>query len=979
MKSEIGITKPTDFEGEFYTGEVHKVAYATDASAYREIPCAVARPKSTADLQKLIIVAKEHQTGLIPRAAGTSLAGQIVGNGISVDVTKYLNRIIEIHVDEKYVRVEPGVVRDELNRVLKTHGLFFAPETSTSNRATIGGMAGNNSCGVNSVKYGNTRDKLLEVKALLSSGEEVVFHSLNVAEYEDKLNGKTSSPHEQKIYRHLDQLLSSESTRKLIAEKFPKPEVTRRNHGYALDALTGFEKFGGSDQKINLAQLIAGSEGTLAFITELKLALDPFSKEFTGLVCIHFKDLYTALDATVLAMKYDPHAVELMDHHILERTKDNRKQRENRFFVKGDPKAVLIVKLTGFSRNEFETKASKLIEELQLKDLGYHYPVIEGADCERVWELRKAGLGLLSNKPGDEKPAPVIEDTAVAVTDLPAYIKDFNLILQKHDLECVHYAHAGAGELHLRPILNLKTTAGRVLFRTLLTEIAELVKKYRGCLSGEHGDGRLRGEFIPFMLGDAIYEHFKQLKNTWDPHGIMNPGKIVDTPPMDSSLRHPENFQTPRVRTVFRWNANKGYVRATEQCNGSGDCRKSPFAGGTMCPTYQATGDETQTTRARANLLREAFSSKNEETAFTSNAVKSVTDTCIGCKGCKRECPSNVDLTRLKAEFDYGYGMRKGFNLATRLTAGFDITLTVFSAAPNLFKLLTRTNGITGKLMSAAGFSLKRTLPVPHKIPLTKWYHRNYKPPHNAQKEVYLFADIFTTYTDTHIGIKAVKLLTALHYKVHIIPHADSGRTYLSKGLLKHARRRAEKNVTIFADCISENTPLIGIEPSAILSFRDEYPDLVKPALRKKAQHLSKYTFLIDEFLSNEFDAGKISKAQFWSEPKEILIHGHCHQKALSSQVHTKKILQIPKHYSARLIPSGCCGMAGSFGYMKKNFDLSMQIGELVLFPAVRENPDKLIAATGHSCRHQISDGTGVKALHPVEILYDALRDEFFE
>lgn len=977
MKNVRTLCTPARFEGDFYTDDVHKTAYATDASAYRELPGAVAHPQSTADLHKLIELAKEHQTGLIPRAAGTSLAGQVVGKGISVDVSKYLNNILEINPEEKFVRVQPGVVRDELNRILQPHQLFFAPETSTSNRATIGGMAGNNSCGVNSVKYGNTRDKLIAVKALLSSGEEVTFESLNCKQFEDKLNGITSTPHEQQIYNHLDELLSDDRSRKLIAEKFPKPEVTRRNHGYALDALTGFERFGGSDQKINVAQLIAGSEGTLAFITELKLALDPIPAEISGLLCIHFKDLYTALDAAVLAMKYNPDAVELMDHHILERTKDNRKQRENRFFVQGDPAAVLIVKLTGRTHKAFTDLTAEFISALQSKNWGYHYPVVEGADCERVWELRKAGLGLLSNKPGDEKPAPVIEDTAVAVADLPAYIKDFNLILEQHNLECVHYAHAGAGELHLRPVLNLKTAAGRVLFRTLLTEIAELVKKYRGCLSGEHGDGRLRGEFIPFMLGEEIYAHFKQLKNIWDPAGIMNPGKIVNTPPMDSSLRSPENFQTPGVNTVFNWSSNKGYVRAAEQCNGSGDCRKSALAGGTMCPTYQATGDETQTTRARANLLREVFSAKSEEEAFTSSAVKAVTDTCIGCKGCKRECPSNVDLTRLKAEFDYGYGKRKGFGPAAHLTAGFDVTLAAFSAAPQLFKWFTRPKGLTGKILSSAGFSLKRHLPAPQKVPLTKWYHRHYKPPHKVQKEVYLFADIFTTYADTQMGIKAIKLLTALNYNVHIIPHADSGRTYLSKGLLKHARRRAEKNVRIFADCITPDKPLIGIEPSAILSFRDEYPDLVKPALRKKARELSENTFLIDEFLSAEFDAGNISKAQFWSEPREILVHGHCHQKALSSQAHTKKILQIPKHYKALLIPSGCCGMAGSFGYMKKNYALSMQIGEMILFPAVRENPKKIIAAGGHSCRHQIFDGTEVTAFHPVEILYQALREEF--
>ncbi len=976
MKQKSQITKPKHFEGEFYTQNVHKTAYATDASAYKEHPCAVAVPKTPEDIKKLIQTAAENNLGLIPRAGGTSLAGQVVGNGIVVDVTKYLNIILEVNTEKRFARIQPGIVRDELNRVLTKQGLFFAPETSTSNRATLGGMTGNNSCGVNSIKYGNTRDKLLEVKAILSSGEEVTFKALTKAEYQAKLHGETSTPHERKIYEHIDQLLTSKHSRTLIEQNFPKKEVTRRNHGYALDALMNFTTFGGSDQRINLCDLIAGSEGTLAFITELKVALDPLPNHSEALVCAHFDDLYESLEATVTAMKYEPEAVELMDHHILERTKNSLKYRENRFFLEGDPAAVLVITLSGENDDARDEKINALIADFKEKNIGYSFPVISGADSKKVWDLRKAGLGLLSNKPGDLKPAPVIEDTAVAVEDLPSYIKDFNATLRKYNLECVHYAHAGAGELHLRPVLNLKTKEGRILFRTILKEVAGLVKKYRGCLSGEHGDGRLRGEFIPFMLGEEIYAEFKKLKHVWDPAGVMNPGKIVNTPPMNESLRQPEGFHTPEIPTIFNWDTNQGYVRASEQCNGSGDCRKSALAGGTMCPTYHATGDEIQTTRARANIIREVFSSQTTNDAFTSQEIKTVTDTCIGCKGCKSECPSNVDMTRLKAEFDYGYGKRKGFSPASRLTANFDTALALGSTAPKLFDLLTRPTGITGQVLQRLGFSKKRKLPVPSKVPLTKWYHRHYKPPRRPLKEIYLFADLFTTYLDTEIGVKALKLLTALDYKVNIVPHADSGRTYLSAGFLPQAKRRAEKNIKVFYKLVSEDKPLLGIEPSAILSFRDEYPDLISEDLREKAKTVSNHVFLIDEFFAAEFEAGNISPAQFTKDEREILLHGHCHQKALSSMSHTKKILQIPRNYSTRLIPSGCCGMAGSFGYMDKNHDLSMNIGETVLFPKIRSNLHKTIAATGHSCRHQIQDGTGVKALHPVEILYDALRPD---
>lgn len=964
--------KIKNFEGEIHTSSLYQIVYSTDASAYREIPQGVTYPKTDTDIQRLVEFAGQNRMGLIPRAGGTSLAGQVVGNGLIVDVSRYMREIIEFNEREKWVKVQPGIVRDELNRFLKEYNLFFAPETSTSNRATIGGMVGNNSCGSNSVKYGSTRDHLLEVEAVLADGSKTTFKSLSKEEFDKKCSGETAvSELEQNIYQQTKELLNNDQNRDKIKNRYPKPEIPRRNHGYALDLLMDCDVFEESDRPFNMCKMIAGSEGTLVFITSVKVALEPLPPKHEGLVCVHFHDLYNSLKATVLSLDFDPGAVELMDYHILERTKDNIQHRKNRFFVEGDPEAILVIQLFADSAEELKKKAEDLTIAFKEQKFGYHYPVVTGSDCKKVWNLRKAGLGLLSNVVGDSKPAPVIEDTAVDVRDLAQYIEDFNETLKKYELECVHYAHAGSGELHLRPVLNLKTARGQELFRTVLDEIAHLVKKYRGSLSGEHGDGRLRGEFIPFMVGEEIYDWFVKIKKTWDQDGVFNPNKIVDTPPMNEQLRYEKNQQTKDFETIFDFSHYEGYQRSAELCNGSGDCRKSQLAGGTMCPTYMATGDELQTTRARANTLREVLT--RDEKPFENNDVRAVMDTCIGCKGCKSECPSNVDLTRLKAEFDYQYGKQNGVAFQTRVIGSFAKLMKLASKFPGIANYFIKNEffGSIGK--SALGFAKDRSLPEVSKVTLTKWYRKNYQPPQIPIKKVWLFVDEFTEYNEAHIGIAAVELLLKLGYDIRVIDHPESGRSYFSKGLLKQAKAIARKNVSIFSPKVSEDEPLIGIEPSAILSFRDEYPDIVGSDQAEKAKKLSKNAFLIDEFLASEIEKGNIKSDQFRSEPKTIHLHGHCHQKALSSLSDTKKILQFAG-YKVLTIPSGCCGMAGSYGYLKQNFDTSMKIGEMVLFPRVRSaSKDDIIAANGTSCRHQIKDGVQVKALHPVEIMRDAL------
>lgn len=963
----------TVFKGELHwDGAVLKL-YATDASAYREMPLAIALPKDQEDIKLLIAFSKKHNTSLIPRTAGTSLAGQVVGSGIVVDVSKYFTNVIEVNKEEKWVRVQPGVIRDDLNRHLKPFGLFFGPETSTANRAMIGGMIGNNSCGSNSVIYGSTREHLLEVDTLLSDGAKVTFGRLSSQMFTQKCS-KENETLEGELYRSIRDELSNSEISNEIDKEFPKSSIPRRNTGYAVDLMKKMKPFIPEGDDFNFCKLIAGSEGTLAFITEAKLSLDLLPPSDTALICVHFESIHESLLGNLVALKYEPSACELMDHYILDCTKENKQQLSNRFFVKGDPKAVLIIELRRDNKEELDKHVNALIAALKSEGHGYHYPVVTGDDTKKVWELRKAGLGLLSNIPGDAKPVPVIEDTAVDVNDLPAYIEDFNVILKKHNLFCVHYAHAGSGELHLRPIINLKTGEGNQLFKTIAEEIVVLVKKYKGSLSGEHGDGRLRGAYIPKMIGEKNYQLLRRIKKTWDPNNIFNPGKIVDTPAMNESLRYTPGQETPIHETVLDFSDTQGILRAAEQCNGSGDCRKSPLAGGTMCPSYMATRNEKDTTRARANILREVMTNSTEINVFGNKEIKEVMDLCLSCKGCKSECPSNVDVAKLKAEATYQAYKTNGIPLRTRMIANFDKLNQLASKMPSLNNWLMNTS-IFKKVM---GIAPKRDMPKLAPITLLKWYEKqkrkNFETNTLSEKKVYFFCDEFTNYNDVEVGKKAILLLIRLGYEVIIPKHKESGRTFLSKGLLKEAKQIAEYNINALEAIVNETIPLIGVEPSAILSFRDEYIDLTRGELKKKAKGLSKHVYTIEEFISRELEMKNISSKVFTEEKRLIKLHGHCHQKALSSLVPSKKMLSLPKNYEVQLIPSGCCGMAGSFGYEKEHYEVSMKIGELVLFPAVREQPEEVvIAAPGTSCRHQIKDGTNRVAQHPIEVLYEAL------
>ncbi|HYC71685.1 MAG TPA: FAD-linked oxidase C-terminal domain-containing protein [Opitutaceae bacterium] len=966
--------------GELHTGAAMRRLYATDASEYQELPAAVAFPRSEEDVRRLVVFANAHRIGLIPRGAGTSLAGQVVGNGVVVDLGRHLNRILGYDAATRRVRVQPGVVRNELNLFLAPHGVHFGPETSTANRAMVGGMVGNNSCGANSIVYGSTRDHLVSARGFLSDGSLVTFGPLGPAEFDAKCAAPDSL--ETRIYRAVRDLLGDPANRALIRASFPKPSVTRRNTGYALDALMDCAVFDPAAAKpFNLCRLLAGSEGTLFLGVEFELNAEPLPPP-GALMCAHFASVPDALAATLAAMRRRPFGCELIDRHILECTKANLEQAKNRFFVVGDPGAVLVVELRHADPAHVAREFAALEADFRAAGLGYAFPVVWGADTQRVWDLRRAGQGLMNNVVGDAKPREVVEDTAVAVEDLPAYIAEFDALMRgKYGISCVYYAHAGAGELHTRPLFDLKTERGRRMFREIATDVAALVKKYRGSLSGEHGDGRLRGEFIRFMVGDACYALMRRVKAAFDPLNLLNPGKIVDTPPMDTHLRHEAGHAPREVRTLFDFSATLGVLRAAEACTGVGECRKSHLMGGTMCPSYMATRDERDTTRARANMLRQVLTHPRDVTnPWDSAEVAGVMDLCLSCKGCKAECPSNVDLARLKAEWQQHYHDAHGVPFRSRLIANFGAAMRVAARFPRLHNYLVTAPDTSRWLKRLAGFAPRRSLPLLHATTLRAWHARRARarerhPPGDgrARLRVHLFCDEFTDYHDTPVGIAAIELLERLGYEVLIPEHVESGRAHLSKGLVRDAQRLATRNVELLHGIVRADAPLVGLEPSALLGFRDEYPDLVPSGLKPAAQELARHALLFDEFIAREAAAGRIRREAFRQEPRVVRLHGHCHQKALSSLNPTVQALGLAGH-DVRLIPSGCCGMAGSFGYEAEHFGISQQIGELVLFPAVRATPaDALVCAPGTSCRHQIKDATGRIARHPAEILRAAL------
>ena len=989
---------------EILRDNIHRISYATDASCYRQMPYGVCYPKDKEDVLSLLKTAKENRLDIIPRAGGTSIAGQVVGSGIVCDISKYWNKILEINKEERWVRVQPGVVRDELNLALKPYNLFFSPETSTSNRCCVGGMVGNNSCGTHSLIYGSTRHHLLEAEVILSDGSTELFKDYTISQLEERFgaefwnNGNENVTLIQRIYSQLIKWRLDSNVTKQIEESFPDKSLKRRSTGYAIDEVI-------EGRSINLCKLLCGSEGTLAFITEVKLSLNPIPPKERMVVCAHCNSLEDSLYANLVALGHSPVAVELMDGQILSLSRTNIEQQRNFFFVNGEPQALIIAEFEGEKMEEYAAAFEK--DVVENRRLAYCCTRVYGKDIERVWNLRKAGLGVLSGMKGDAKPFGVIEDTAVSPTRMPEYIADVKKMLQELNLECVYYGHISTGELHLRPILNLKEPADIKRFRQVATLSAQIVKKHRGSLSGEHGDGRLRGEFIPLMYGERVYEMMREIKRLWDPNGLFNMGKIVDTPPMDEYLRFITTLEyNLPSKTYFRWNRGftnnetqpYAFLSNIEQCNGAGVCRRSNLIGGTMCPSFKSSMEETSTTRARANVLRELLtygnSSQQSKISFKelvkAPEIEEVLNSCLACKGCKSECPSNVDMTRIRAELLQHKWDAEGTPLKIWMIARMALFEKLGRTVRPLYNFFA-TNSLTERLIkSIVHFAAERHIPTLSRYTMHTLVKRE-QAKHTQPKpkgKVYLFADEFTNNQEAELGLSFARLLLKLGYEVEIPHHVESGRAAISKGCLKLAKKYANKNVDILSPIITEETPLVGIEPSCILSFRDEYPDLVNEDLEEKATSLAKNALLYDEFILREIEAGRITPESFSNDEMEIFLHGHCHQKSLIGIEKTQRVLTtLLQGAKVNVIPSSCCGMAGSFGYEKEHYKKSIAIGEMVLFPAVRkavkehkeaEGSPLFVLAPGTSCRQQILDGTGVKAHHPLEILLKYCTMESF-
>lgn len=956
--------------GEVRADDVHRVLYASDASIYEIVPVAVLMPKHAEDLEAVMKIASEYGIAVTARAAGTSLAGQAVGPGFVVDTGRFMTRITDFDPEEGTVRVEPGVIRDVLNRFLRPHGWVFGPDTSTTSRCMIGGMVGNNSCGSNSIRYGTTRDNLVSLDVIFTDGERREIGEQDEASWAASLGAPGVYG---EAMRRVDSVVRENAA--LIRESYPKASIRRRNTGYALDDVADSWLTGASSKNPNLARLLCGSEGTMALTAAATLKLHRLHSHEI-LVAVHFETLEASLEATVEAIPFQPAAVELMDKRILDLASLNSEQLRNRWFVEGDPGALLIIQFFGDTQAEVEASASSIVAHFEAKRLGYAFPVIRGADMKRVWDLRKAGLGILSGKPGDVKPETIVEDTAVAVDDLPAYIREFARIMAKHEADCVYYAHASVGVLHMRPELNLKDPRDIRRARLIAEDVADLVREFRGSLSGEHGDGRIRGPFVERALGSEVYALLGAVKRAFDPAGLMNPGVIVDAPPMEQDWRYHPGYSVEKWDTAFEYRDALGFQRAVERCNGSGECRRPHTAGGTMCPSYMVTLEERESTRARANLFRRMIQ-EGPDALFQSTELKDALDLCISCKGCKNDCPASVDMARLKAEFMQGWYERKGTPLGARMFANVTELTKFAQAIPGAMAIANFGQGTKlGKfvLRKALGISDQRTLPAFAPRSFHSLFGKRRASVLDPVGTVLLYVDEFTDRYEPEIGIAAVDLLEAGGYRVLAPKIGHSGRGQLSKGFVADARRAIEANLETLAPYLNEVEAIVGVEPSSLLTLVDEALDLPRdPRLLEIAQRVKTKVALTQDFVAKVSAEGRW-RGEWTDEPREILLHGHCHQKSLVGQEGTQAALALPPNYRVTTIASGCCGMAGSFGYEDEHYEVSMAIGEMVLFPAVRDAaPEVVVAAPGTSCRHQIADGTAREARHPIEILRDAV------
>ncbi len=948
-----------------------KALYSTDASLYQIQPIGVVIPKNKQDVIRTVQIASEHKVPILPRGGGTSLAGQSVGEAIVLDMSKYMNQLLEVNVDERWARVQPGIVLDELNDKLKPHGLMYAPDVATSSRANVGGTIGNNSAGSHSLIYGKTIDHVMSIDLVLSNADEITAAPISLQELETKKRADTL---ESNIYRELCRICADNEAE--IRKRYPR--ILRRVAGYNLDEfitdagskeVTPYRRDGcDENHPFSLTKILIGSEGTLATTVEATVNLVPIPK-LTALCVVHFESLIASMEAMQPILECNPTAVELIDKTILDMARSSLEFSRLTTFIQGEPAALLAVEFYGETQAELESQLDRL--EKTLKSTGFGYAFVRCLTAEeksRVWETRKAGLGLLMGMTGDAKPVGFVEDAAVPIENLPEYVRRFDEIVTSHDTTAAYYAHASVGLLHNRPIVNLKSETDIQKMHDIAREVRDLLLELDGAVSGEHGDGLVRSEWIESMFGTQLYQAFTEVKKAFDPDGIMNPGKIVDAPPMTENLRFGTDYNTVKVDTYFDFSSQEGFGRAIEMCNGVGACRKTLT--GTMCPSFIGTREEEHSTRGRANALRSIISGALPHTELTGERLQDVLDLCLGCKACKAECPSNVDMAKIKYEVLAHYHKANGLPLHRRLFGEIGALAplgSMFAPLSSWAVNNTLSKWIAEKVI---GVDRRRDMPTFVRPTYEQWFRKR-RSRRTSDKKVVLFSDTFMNYSEPSIGKAAVELLESCGFEVLLPEKRCCGRPLISEGMLDRAIENASYNINALSVYADQGIPIIGCEPSCTSAITDDYVELIGTP---DAKRVAEATYSFEEFIVQLIENGELP-LEFSTEERDILLHGHCHQRALVGIQPTVKMLSLPAAYKVTVIDSSCCGMAGAFGYEKAHYELSMNIGELRLFGAVREKPPGsfTLSAAGFSCRHQLEHGTGVQPKHPIEVLRDAI------
>ena len=947
--------------GEVRFDAVSRTLYSTDASVYQITPLGVVVARTREDIVRTVRLCHEFRCPLTLRGGGTSQAGQTVGPGLILDTSKHVNRLLEVDPVRRIARVEPGIVLDELNAHLRPYGLRFAPDISTASRATLGGMMANNSAGARSVLYGITLHHVLEQHVVFADGSLGHLRDLSPAGLDDAAAGE--SLHAQ----------ACRTVRRLAAECAPEierryPRLLRRVGGYNLN------EFADPERPFNLARLIVGSEGTLAVIVEATVRLVPLPKA-KAVMAIEFAGLLEALEATPLILRHRPSAVEVMDKFILDYTRQNAElERRRRSFIEGDPGALLCVEFYGDDAAELPPRLEALERELRSANYGYRYfHAVDAASQARIWSLREAGLGLSMAMKDDNKSLSFVEDTAVAPERLRDFIARFLDVVRQHGTTAGVYAHASVGCLHVRPVVNLKTADGVARFESIASAVADLVLEFGGALSGEHGDGLVRSPFMRKMYGPVLYDAFREIKRTFDPRGILNPGKIVDAPPLTANLRYGPGYRTRSPQTFFDYGPWGGMSGAVEMCSGLGVCRKT--LDGTMCPSYMVTREEAHSTRGRANTLRLVMAGRLAESGLGDEGVREVLDLCLECRACKAECPVGVDVARFKSEFLADYWSRHGTPLRARALGAVPALSAWASRAPSIANALAGNRLV--RRMNEAILGIDRRRPMPRWAARTLaalWKdggRRNGAA--RSEDDVFLFNDTFTNYYHPAVGLAAADVLEAGGIGVGLAAHVCCGRPLISQGLLAQARDLAAKNTRLLHPLLARGATFVFLEPSCLSALREDVPALLRGDEQRRAAQVADACVLFEEYLERGLATGAI-RLPLRADARGVLLHGHCHQKSLGALAPARMLLErIP---GARVVDldNGCCGMAGSFGYAREHFDVSRQIGERRLLPAVRAmKADDILVAAGTSCRQQVADFTGVTALHPAELLRSLL------